>query len=93
MLSPSGSNFRFPKGDGLIMGLRLLTKVFLVGLGLGLGVKVLDLIWACIDGEKHCLPTLVGDGAPTMLVGEVKICRDSLNDRGRRGVVSAIIGS
>lgn len=35
--------------------------VLRVGLGLGLGVKALLLTGCCRDGEKHCLPSLVGD--------------------------------
>ena len=39
----------------------LAQTVFRVGLGLGLGVKALLLTGCCRDGEKHCLPSRVGD--------------------------------
>jgi len=42
----------------------LAQTVFRVGLGLGLGVKALFLIGCCREGEKHCLPTRVGDSEP-----------------------------
>jgi len=47
------------------MGLMLLMKFFLVGLGDGEGVKVVLLTGICIDGEKHCFaPEHVGEGDP-----------------------------
>lgn len=79
-----------------MIGLKLLTKVFLVGLGLGLGLNELFLTGACIDGEKHCFPVLFGDRAPPIILGEVNMCNDSLNDLGRCDLGTAsedIIGS
>jgi hypothetical protein len=55
------------------------THAFRVGLGLGLGVNELERIDCCNDGEKHCLPTRVGEREPT----EVITCKGSVNDRGR----------
>lgn len=95
--SPSGSNFLLPSGLGrtAMIGLKLLTKLFRVGLGLGLGVKELFLTGACMEGEKHCFPVLFGDSAPPIILGDVKMCNDSLKDRGRcdLGIESDIIGS
>ena len=65
------------------------TQAFRVGLGLGLGVKELVLIDCCKDGEKHCLPTRVGDSEPT----DVITCRGSVNDRGRFASVIIASGS
>jgi len=46
------------------MAYHLAQTVFRVGLGLGVGEKALFLIGCCRDGEKHCLPTRVGDSDP-----------------------------
>lgn len=43
-----------------------------------------------MDGEKHCLPTLGGEGDPQAMAGGVIIDSDSLQDRDLR---SGSIGS
>lgn len=68
----------------MAMGLRLLMKLLRVGLGLGLGVKVVFFTGARIEGEKHCFMLRVGEGEPHTRLGEVKMCSDSEKDRGRR---------
>lgn len=93
-MSPSISNFLLPSGLGLIItGLRLLWKDILVGLRLALEINVIVLIVACIDGEKHCFPTLVGEGEPTSIQGEVTMCSDSEQDRRRQCAIFDNTGS